>query len=61
MVTISFHQSRSQELGDALMQEMLSKYSILECRIMDQDDAFMSTLINYSFKKLDIKIKTVTP
>ena len=26
---------------------------------MDQDSAFMSPLINYLFKKLDIKIKTV--
>ena len=26
---------------------------------MDQDSAFMSSLMNYLFKKLDIKIKTV--
>ena len=28
---------------------------------MDQDSAFMSLLMNYLFKKLDIKIKTVVP
>ena len=28
---------------------------------MDQDNAFMSSLINYLFKKPDIKIKTVAP
>ena len=28
---------------------------------MDQDSAFMSSLVNYLFKKLDIKRKTVTP
>ena len=28
---------------------------------MDQDSPFMSTLINYLFKKADIKIKTVAP
>ena len=28
---------------------------------MDQDSAFMSTLINYLFKRLGIKIKTVGP
>ena len=28
---------------------------------MDQDSAFMSLLMNYLFKKLDIKIKTVPP
>ena len=27
---------------------------------MDQDSAFMSSLMNYLFNKLDIKIKTVT-
>ena len=28
---------------------------------MDQESAFMSSLINYLFSKLDIKIKTVAP
>ena len=28
---------------------------------MDQDSAFMASLMNYLFKKLDIKIKTVAP
>ena len=28
---------------------------------MDHDSAFMSSLMNYLFKKLDIKIKTVAP
>ena len=28
---------------------------------MDQDSAFMSSLINYLFKKFDIKIKNVAP
>ena len=28
---------------------------------MDQDSAFISSLMNYLFKKLDIKIKTVAP
>ena len=29
--------------------------------IMDQDSAFMCILINYLFKKLGFKIKTVAP
>ena len=28
---------------------------------MNQDSGFMSSLMNYLFKKLDIKIKTVAP
>ena len=29
--------------------------------IMDQDSVFMSTLMNYLFRKLNIKITTMTP
>ena len=28
---------------------------------MDQDSAFMSSVMNYLFQKFDIKIKTVVP
>ena len=28
---------------------------------MDQDSVLMSSLMNYLFKKLDIKIKTIAP
>ena len=28
---------------------------------MDQDSAFMSTIMNYLFKRLNIKVKTVAP
>ena len=28
---------------------------------MDQDSAFMSSLMNFLFKKFDIKIKTIAP
>ena len=37
------------------------KYCVPDYIIMDQDSTFMSSLINYLFKKLDIKIKTVAP
>ena len=37
----------------------MSKFSAPNCIIMDQDSAFMSTLMNYLFRKLIIKIKTV--
>ena len=39
---------------------MLSKYTVQECMIMDQDSAFMTTLIKYLFMESGIKIKTVT-
>ena len=37
------------------------KYCIPDCIIMDQDSAFMSSLMNYLFMKFNIKIKTVAP
>ena len=56
---ISIHQSRSEEKGDALIENIITKYCVPNYIIMDQDRVFMSSLVNYLFKKLDIKIKTV--
>ena len=61
LITVLIHQSRSEEIGDALIGNVISKYCVPDYIIMDQDSAFMSLLMNYMFKKLDIKIKTVTP
>ena len=55
------YHSRSEEIGDTLIENVVSKYCILDYIIMDQDSTFMSSLINYLFKKFDIKIKTVAP
>ena len=52
MVTILICQSISREIDNALMDHFFSRYSISEHMIMDQDHAFMSTLINDLFKKL---------
>ena len=57
----NLHKFKSEEIGDALIENVIKKYCIPEHIIMDQDSAFMSSLINYLFKKLDIKIKTVAP
>ena len=59
LITVPIHQSRSEEIGDAIIENIISKYCIPEHIIMDQDSAFMSMLMNYLFKKLNIKIKTV--
>ena len=50
---------RSEEIWDALIDNIISKYGIPEYTIMDQDSAFMSTLMNYLSKRLNIKIKMV--
>ena len=43
------------------MENVISKYCEPNYIIMDQDSAFMSLLMNYLIKKLDIKIKTMVP
>ena len=58
-ITVPIYHSRSEEIGDALSENIISKYCIPDYIIMDQESAFKSTLINYLFKRLNIKIKTV--
>ena len=61
LITMTIHQARSEEIGDALIDNIISKYGISEYMIMDQDNAFMSTIMSHLFKRLNIKGKTVAP
>ena len=61
LITIPIYQARSEEIDDALIDNVISKYGIPEYLIMDQDSACMSTIMNHLFKRLNIKIKTVAP
>ena len=61
LVTVPIFQARSEEIGEALIENIIMKFCIPEYIIMDQDSAFMSSLMTYLFHKFDIKIKTVAP
>ena len=61
LVTVPIFQARSEEIGEALLDYVITKYCIPEYIIMDQDSAFMSSLMTYLFHRLDIKIKTISP
>ena len=61
LVTVPIFQARSGEIGEALIENVITKYCIPEYIIMDQDSAFMSSLMTYLFHKFDTKIKTVAP
>ena len=61
LVTVPIFQARSKEIGEALIEHVIMKYHTPEYIIMDQDSAFMSSLMTYPFHKFDIKIKTVAP
>ena len=61
LVTVTIFQAKSEEVGEALLEHVITKYCIPEYIIMDQGSAFMSSLMTYLFHRLDIKIKTIAP
>ena len=61
LITASIYQSRSEEIGEALTEHVISKYCMPDCIIMDLDSVFISILMNDLFKRFCIKIKTVDP
>ena len=54
LVAVPIFQARSEEIGEALIENIIMKYCIPECITMDQDSAFMSSLMTYLFHKFDI-------
>ena len=61
LITAPLYQARSEEVGEALIEHVVSKIGIPYYMMMDQYSAFMSSLMSYLFKKLRITIKTVGP
>ena len=61
LITVPIYQAKSEEIGEALIENVITKYCIPEYIIMDQDSAFMSSLMTYLLNKFNIKIRTVAP
>ena len=61
LVRVPIFQAKSEEVGEALLEHVITKYCIPEHIIMDQDNAFMSSLMTYLFHRLDKNIKTIAP
>ena len=61
LIMVPISQARSEEIGEALIENVITKYCIPEYIIMDQDSAFMSSLMTYLLDKFNIKIKMVAP
>ena len=61
LIMVPIYQAHSEEIGEALIENVISKYCIPDCIVMDQDIAFMSSLMNYLFNKFQIRIRTVAP
>ena len=61
LITVLIFQARSEEIGEALLEHVITKYCIPDYIIMDQASAFMSSLMSYLFHRLNIKVKTIVP
>ena len=61
LITAPLYQARSEEVGEAFIENGISKFDMPEYMIMDQDSAFMSSLMSYLFKRFGISIKTAGP
>ena len=61
LIIVPIFQARSEEMGEALIENVITKYCIPEYIIMGQDSTFMSSLMTYLLNKFGIRIKTVAP
>ena len=61
LIMVPIFQARSEEIGEAPIENVITKYCIPEYIIMDQDSTFMSSLLAYLLDKFNIKVKTVAP
>ena len=59
LIAVPIYQVKSEEIGEALRENVITKYCIPEYIIMDQDSAFMSSCMTYLLNKFNIKIRTV--
>ena len=59
LITRPLYQARSEEVGEALIENVISKFGTPYYMMMDQDSAFMSSLMSYLLKKLGTTVKTV--
>ena len=61
LIATPLYQAKSEEVREALIENIITTFGMPDYVIMDQDSAFMSSLMSYLFKKLKITIKTVGP
>ena len=61
LIIVPIYQAKSEEIGEALTENVITKYCILEYIITDQESAFMSSLMTYLLTKFNINIRTVAP
>ena len=60
LIAAPLYQARSEEVREALIESVATKFGTPEYIMMDQDSTFMSSLMSYLFERLGIKIKIKT-
>ena len=53
LITTPLYQARSEKVGEALIKNVISKFGTPDYMMMDQDSAFMSSLMSYLIKKFE--------
>ena len=61
LITVPIYQAKLEEIGETLIENMITKYCIPVYIIMDHDSAFISSLMTYILNKINIKIRRVAP
>ena len=59
LITVPIFQVRSEDIGEALIENVITNYCIPEYIIMDQDSTFMSSLMTYLLHTFDINSSTL--
>ena len=52
LITVPIHQVKSEEIGEALIGNVITENCVPEYIIMDQDSTVMPSLITYLLKKI---------
>ena len=61
LITVPIYHTRSEVIGEVLIDNVITRYCIPEYIIMDQDSAFISSIMTYRLSKFNIKIRTLVP
>ena len=59
LIMVPIYQAKSEEIGETLIENVITKYCIWEYLILEQHIAFMSSLMTYLLSKFNIEIRTV--
>ena len=61
LITVAIHQAKSEEIREAPIENIITKYCVPEYVIMDQGSTFMSPPMTYLLNKFNINVRTVAP